>query len=130
LPLLLSRAWKLTALRLGEGEAESLGIDVKKLRLTVLVLVSLVTATAVCFVGTIGFIGIVAPHIARSMAGDDQRFFLPLSALIGAALLSAASVASKLVVPGAVFPIGIVTSFIGIPFFFVLILTKRRSYWQ
>ena len=128
-PLILSRAWKLTALRLGETEAESLGINVKRLRLTTLVLISLLTATAVCFVGTIGFIGIVAPHIARSLGGEDQRFFLPLSALVGAALLSTASVASKLIMPGAVFPIGIVTSFIGIPFFLFLILSKRRSYW-
>jgi iron complex transport system permease protein len=128
-PLLLSRAWKLTTLRLGETVAESMGINVKKLRLTTLVLVSLLTATAVCFVGTIGFIGIVAPHIARFLGGEDQRFFLPLSALVGASLLSGASVASKLIMPGAVFPIGIVTSFIGIPFFLSLILSKRKSYW-
>jgi len=128
-PLVLSQSWKLTALRLGETEAESLGINVKKLRLTTLILTSLLTATAVCFVGTIGFIGIVAPHIARSLGGEDHRFFLPLSALVGAVILSAASVASKLILPGAVFPIGIVTSFIGIPFFLFLILSKRRRYW-
>ncbi len=90
---------------------------------------SLITAAAVCFVGTIGFIGLVGPHIARMLVGEDQRFFLPMSALGGAVLLSAASVGSKVIIPGAIFPIGIVTSFIGVPFFFSLILTKRRGYW-
>ncbi|MBM4433462.1 MAG: iron chelate uptake ABC transporter family permease subunit, partial [Chloroflexi bacterium] len=79
--------------------------------------------------GTIGFIGLVGPHIARMLVGEDQRFFLPISALAGAVLLSAASAVSKLVIPGAVLPIGIVTSFIGVPFFVSLMLKRRRGYW-
>jgi iron complex transport system permease protein len=128
-PLLAKDAWKLTALRLGDEKAKSLGIDVEKLRLKAFILISLLTAAAVCFVGTIGFIGLVGPHIARMLVGEDQRFFLPMSALGGALLLSAASIGSKVIIPGAVFPIGIVTSLIGVPFFFSLILTKRRGYW-
>ena len=85
--------------------------------------------SAVCFVGTIGFIGLVGPHIARILVGEDQRFFLPMSALAGALLLSAASIGSKLIIPGAIFPIGIITSFIGVPFFLLLILFKRRNFW-
>jgi len=126
---LTTRIWKLTALRLGDERAKSLGIDVERLRLEVFICVSLLTAVAVCFVGTIGFIGLVAPHIARMCVGEDQRFFLPASLLEGALLLSAASIASKLVVPGIYFPIGIVTSLLGIPFFLFIILTKRRKYW-
>jgi len=128
-PLIAKDAWKLTALKLGDEKAKSLGIDVEKLRLKVFIWVSLLTAAAVCFVGTIGFIGLVGPHIARMIVGEDQRFFLPMSALGGAILLSAASIGSKVIIPGAIFPIGIVTSLIGVPFFFSLILTKRRGYW-
>ena len=79
------------------------------------------------FVGTIGFIGLVGPHIARLLVGDDQRFYLPLSALMGAMLLSIASTLSKIIMPGSIFPIGIVTSFIGVPFFLSLILKRKKG---
>lgn len=128
-PLLLMDVWKLTALRLGDEKAKSLGINVERLRLKVFIWISFLAAAAVCFVGTIGFIGLVGPHIARMFVGEDQRFFLPMSAFAGAALLSAASIGSKLIIPGTIFPIGIVTSFIGVPFFLALILLKRRGFW-
>jgi len=128
-PLLLVDAWKLTALRLGDEKAKSLGINVERLRLKVFIWISFLSAAAVCFVGTIGFIGLVGPHVARMFVGEDQRFFLPMSALAGAVLLSAASIGSKVIIPGAIFPIGIVTSFIGVPFFLALILLKRREFW-
>ena len=114
---------------MGDDRARSLGVDVRRLRLEVLILVSILTATAVCFVGAIGFIGLVAPHLARIMVGEDQRYFMPLSALTGALLLSVASIASKMLIPGAVFPIGIATAFMGVPFFATMVLAKRRSYW-
>ncbi|RBO83874.1 FecCD family ABC transporter permease [Marinomonas aquiplantarum] len=123
---LMKDAWKLTALRLGEERAKSLGVNVSRLRLKTLFIVALMTATVTSFVGIIGFIGIVAPNIAKILVGEDQRFFIPLSFLIGAFLLSSASVLSKVIVPGALFPIGIVTAIIGVPFFFWLILGKRR----
>ncbi|WP_298197985.1 iron ABC transporter permease [Desulfosporosinus sp.] len=129
IPMIVKDAWKLTALKLGDEKAKSLGINVERLRLKTFVLISLLTASAVCFVGTIGFIGLVGPHIARMIVGEDQRFFLPLSALGGALLLSVASIGSKLIIPGAIFPIGIVTSLIGVPFFFSLILMQKREYW-
>lgn len=122
---LLQDAWKLTSLRLGEERAKSVGVNVAKLRLKTLFIVALMTATVTSFVGIIGFIGIVAPNIAKILVGEDQRFFLPLSFLIGAFLLSTASVLSKVIVPGALFPIGIVTAIIGVPFFFWLIIFKR-----
>ncbi|KKG14867.1 iron ABC transporter permease [Methanosarcina sp. 2.H.T.1A.6] len=129
IPIFALDAWKLTALRLGDNKAKSLGINVEKLRVKAFVLISILTATAVCFVGTIGFVGLVAPHISRMLVGEDQRYFMPLSALGGAFLLSVASIASKLVVPGAIFPIGIATSFIGVPFFLFMILRRRRDFW-
>ncbi|MFZ7137791.1 MAG: FecCD family ABC transporter permease [archaeon] len=119
--------WKLTALKLGDNKARSLGVNIEGLRRKVLILVSVITATAVSFVGTIGFIGLVGPHIARLLVGDDQRFFLPLSALTGSILMSVASTLSKLVTPGSVFPIGIITSFIGVPFFLSLLLKRRTT---
>lgn len=125
--LLYQDAWKLTCLRLGEARARSLGVDVSRLRLKTLVLVALMTATAISFVGIIGFIGLVAPHIARMLVGEDQRFLIPLSALCGACMLSVSSVLSKSIVPGALFPIGIVTAIIGVPFFIWLILGKGRK---
>ncbi|MAF16753.1 MAG: iron ABC transporter permease [Marinomonas sp.] len=124
--VLLKDSWKLTALRLGEERAKSLGVNVTRLRLKTLILVAIMTATATSFVGIIGFIGIVAPNIARMLVGEDQRYFLPLSFVVGAFLLSSASVLSKVIVPGALFPIGIVTAIIGVPFFFWLIIGKRR----
>ncbi|EPC03443.1 iron-siderophore ABC transporter permease [Litchfieldella anticariensis FP35 = DSM 16096] len=129
LPIFARRAWALTALRLGEEKAASFGIKVTRLRLETLMMVSLLAAIPVAFVGTIGFIGLVGPHIARMLIGEDQRFFLPASALSGALILSASSVLSKALVPGTIFPIGVVTSLIGIPFFISLILSNTRRSW-
>lgn len=127
IPLLVKDAWKLTALKMGDDKAQSLGVNVDKLRLQTFILISILTAAAVSFVGTIGFIGLVGPHIARMLVGEDQRYFLPMSALGGAMLLSMGDILSKIIVPGSIFPIGIVTSLIGVPFFFSLILSKKRG---
>jgi iron complex transport system permease protein len=127
LPLLLKDSWRLTALKLGDERARALGVRVDRLRLRAFVVVSLLTGAAVAFVGTIGFIGLVAPHIARMLVGEDQRHMLPASAVLGALLLSMASVASKLILPGTVFPIGIITALIGVPFFGWLVLTTGRA---
>ena len=129
LPIFLHRRWQLTALRLGEAQAASFGIPVRRLRLETLILVSLLSAIPVAFVGTIGFIGLVGPHIARMMVGEDQRFLLPASALTGALIMSLSSVLAKIVVPGAVLPIGIVTAAIGLPVFLYLILKSGREIW-
>jgi iron complex transport system permease protein len=129
IPLLIVDVWRLTALKLGDERARGLGVDVARLRLRSFVLISALTGVAVAFVGTIGFVGLVAPHIARMLVGEDQRSFLPASALYGALLLSLASIASKTVLPGAIVPIGIVTSLIGVPFFVWLILRNRRAFW-
>lgn len=128
-PLFVVHAWKLTALRLGDEKAQSLGVNVERLRLNVLIAVSLLAAASVAFVGIIGFVGLVGPHIARMLVGEDQRFFLPTSALTGAVLLSATSIVSKSILPGVLVPIGIITALIGIPFLLSLILTRRRQLW-
>lgn len=130
LPYFLSRSWALTALRMGEDKAAALGVNVTALRLMVLGGVSLLSAVAVSFVGAIAFVGLVGPHIARMIVGEDQRGFLPLSALAGALILSGTSIASKAITPGIVYPIGMITSLIGIPFFVTLILGQRKRHWQ
>ncbi|MDQ0454373.1 FecCD family ABC transporter permease [Rhizobium paknamense] len=129
LPLFARRAWALTALRLGDDKAASLGVNVRALRLETMLLVSLLAAIPVSFVGTIGFVGLVGPHIARMLVGEDQRFFLPGSVICGALLLSVTSVVSKMIIPGAVLPIGVITALVGVPFFFSLIFTNRRRAW-
>lgn len=124
--LLMADSWKLAALRMGEIRAASLGVNVRLLRMKILIIVAVMTATATSFVGVIGFIGLVAPHIARMTVGEDQRYFLPMSVISGALILSAASVLSKSIIPGALFPVGIVTAIIGVPFLLWLIFAPRK----
>jgi len=129
LPLFMRRAWALTALRLGDDKAASFGVNVRWVRLETMMVISLLAAVPVAFVGTIGFIGLVGPHIARMLVGEDQRYFLPASVLSGAAILSLTSVVSKSIVPGTIFPIGIITALVGVPFLFSLIMSTRRRAW-
>jgi iron complex transport system permease protein len=125
LPFSMRQSWRLTALRLGEDRAASFGVDVHRLRLAALARISLLCAMAVAFVDTIGFIGLVSPHIARRPFGEHHRYYLPCSALVGALILSLASLVSKNLLPDVVVPIGIITTMVGIPFF-VSIIVRRR----
>ena len=120
-------SWRLTAMQLGDAKAKSLGINVEKIRMRMFIAISLLTATTVAFVGTIGFIGLVGPHIARMLVGEDQRFFIPMSCVSGALILSAAGLAARTIVPGTILPVGVLTSLLGVPFFFLLILRKKRG---
>jgi iron complex transport system permease protein len=126
LPFSLRAAWRLNVLRLGEERALSFGIDVGRLRLASLLRISLLAATAVAFTGTIGFVGLVGPHIARMLIGEDHRYFLPASALVGGLVMSLASIASKTLVPGTLLPVGIVTALVGVPVFLWLILRRKE----
>ena len=126
-PLSMKNAWKLTALRLGEDRAVSFGINVRQLRMATLLRISIISALTVAFVGPVGFIGLVAPHISRMLFGEDHRFYLPGSMLIGALVLSLASVLSKNIVSGVIIPVGIVTSLVGVPFFLSIIIRHRGN---
>jgi iron complex transport system permease protein len=130
LPFALSRNWMMTALGLGDDRAASLGVPVARLRLEMLASISLLAATAVAFVGTIGFVGLVGPHIARLLVGESQRHFLPVSAAAGAIILSMASTLAKGITPGVIYPIGIITAVVGVPFFLSLVLPIRRESWR
>ena len=126
-PFSLRAAWPLTTLRMGEDRAASLGVDVPRLRRAALLRISLLCALAVAFVGVIGFIGLVAPHIARRLVGEDHRFYLPASMLGGACILSLAALVARVLVPGVVVPTGIVTALVGIPFFLVIVLRRGEG---
>lgn len=129
LPILWALGWRLTALRLGDARATAMGINTSRLRVVVLIVVSLVAATTVAFAGIIGFIGLVGPHIARMLVGEDQRYFLPASMAAGAAVMCAAHAVSLMIKPGLAIPIGIVTSLLGVPFFIAIVMTRRRALW-
>ncbi len=129
LAVLLRYSWELITLRLGDDKARALGVDPEKVRVITMIVVSVLTAAAVCFVGIIGFVGLVAPHIVRFLIGEDARFLLPASGLAGSVILSASAIAAKTVLSGAILPIGIVTSIIGIPFFLYLVIRGRRGVW-
>ncbi|MFC3002461.1 FecCD family ABC transporter permease [Falsiroseomonas tokyonensis] len=126
IPFSWRAAWRMTVLRLGEERARGLGVDVGGLRFWALARISLLAAAAVAMVGTIGFIGLVAPHVARLLLGEDHRFLLPGSLLCGAAIMSLAAMASEMLVRGAVLPLGIVTALVGLPVFILLILGGKR----
>ena len=126
-PFSLHAASRMTLLRMGEERAQSFGVDVRRLRFFALLRISLLSATAVAFVGTIGFIGLVGPHIARILIGEDQRFLFPASALVGALLLSLSSVVSKVIMPGVIVPVGIVTALVGVPIFVVLVFKRGKQ---
>ncbi|MFC5938770.1 FecCD family ABC transporter permease [Corynebacterium choanae] len=128
-PIFWMLSWQLTALRLGDARAQAMGINVARLRIVVLILVSLIAATTVAFAGIIGFIGLVGPHIARMLVGEDQRTFIPAAMAAGAAVMCAAHATSLLVKPGLAIPIGIVTAVLGVPFFLGIVLTRRRNLW-
>lgn len=124
LPLVVRDSWNLTLLRLGDVNAASLGLNVDALRKRSFLLVALLTAAAVSFVGTIGFVGLIAPHVARAAVGEDHRFALPLSAVTGAVILIGACVFGKFISPAAVIPVGIITAVAGVPMLFVVIARR------
>lgn len=126
-PFSFASAWKFTALRLGDDRARSFGVNVARLRFLALIRISLLAASAVAFVGIIGFVGLVGPHVARMLVGEDHRFFLPASLFTGALMMSLASIASKMIIPGILLPIGIVTALVGLPVFFVLIVQRQGA---
>lgn len=125
--LLMSQRSAFRALSLGEETAQSLGVDVGRLRLLVIAGVALGVGGGVAVSGTIGFIGLVAPHLMRPLIGHDPARLLVPSALTGAALLLAADIAVRLIPSTSDIKVGVLTSIIGVPFFLYLIVRERRA---
>ncbi len=117
--------WHLNALDMGEEPAKTLGISVETLRWQGLIMAALVSALATAFHGVIAFVGLIAPHAARRIVGADHRFLVPVSAVLGAALLLLADTFSRVVLGTGSFPVGVVTSFLGAPLFLTLLLKRR-----
>jgi len=115
---------RLDALLLGERHAMLLGVDVARLRKVLLLLASLVTAVAVTAAGTIGFVGLVVPHLMRLLFGSLHRFVLPASAVGGGLLLMLADSASRTVIAPAELPVGVLTAMLGVPLFLWLLLRR------
>lgn len=123
--LLLSR--RIDALCLGDGIAVSLGIRVKLLRAVCLAIASACAAAVVSFVGLLGFVGLVVPHISRRLCGGTMERLLPASALIGAAVVTLADLLGRVLFAPSEVPVGIIMAFIGAPFFFMLLLGRKRK---
>ncbi len=124
--LLIAHRRLLDVLRVGETEASSLGVDIARLRLTVVLAATLGTAAAVAVSGLIGFVGIIVPHTVRLTAGASYRIVLPVSMIGGAAFLVLADVAARTVQAPAEVPIGVITAIAGAPFF-LFVLRSRRA---
>ncbi|MGW4687565.1 FecCD family ABC transporter permease [Streptomyces sp. NPDC004244] len=120
-------ARRLDLLSLGERSARHLGVDVERLRLTLIVVVALLTAAAVAVAGVITFVGLLVPHLLRMANGPGHRFLVPGSALAGAAVLLAGDLAARTVAAPAELPLGVLTALIGSPFFFWLLRRTRRG---
>ncbi len=123
--LLYSRS--LNVMQLDEEQAQQLGINVERLKLILLAAATLITAAAVSFVGTIGFVGIIIPHAVRLVWGPDHRFLLPLSVLTGAVFLILADIVARTALAPTEVPIGVITAICGVPFFLYLLRRKKRA---
>ena len=127
--VLMAMSKKLNILITGDKSATALGLNAHRLRIMLLAIISLMTASVVCFTGIIGFIGLVAPHIVRIFLGSDNRYLIPASAAFGALLLMVADLISRVIIAPTFLPVGVITAFIGCPLFLYLLIKQRRSMW-
>jgi iron complex transport system permease protein len=118
--------WKYNAIDAGDDTAKGLGVDVDKVRIRGMMCASLVTATTVAFLGVIGFVGLICPHMARRLIGDDHRFLLTGSIVAGSLLLLSADTIARVIIQPYQLPVAVLTSFLGAPAFIYLILKGKR----
>ncbi len=116
-------------MQLDEEQAQQLGVNVERTRLIVLVAASLAAAAAVSVAGIIGFVGLIVPHAVRMVAGPDYRRLLPLSALCGASFMILADVGARTAISPGELPVGVVTAFVGAPFFLYLLRRNGKGYF-
>ena len=119
-------SWRYNALLSGEATAKSMGIDTRRLRFVSLLLSSVITAVCVSFLGVIGFVGIICPHVTKKLLGQDHRVSTPVSALMGSLLLLVADTLSRSMGSGSALPVGAITSLLGAPFFLAIIFSKKE----
>lgn len=121
-------SWRYNALLSGEATAKSMGVGVSGLRFASLLLASVITAVCVSFLGIIGFVGIICPHVMKRLLGQDHRLSIPTSALCGSLLLLMADTLSRSLGNGAALPVGAITSLLGAPFFIAIIFSKKENH--
>ncbi len=130
LGILIASGHALNVLQFGEEQAQQLGIPIERIKLLVILSASITTAAAVSFSGVIGFVGLVAPHIARLLWGPDYRLLIPLSIIGGGSALLLADMLARVVLAPQTLPVGIVTALAGAPFFLWLLRrAKSQAYW-
>jgi len=122
----IANRWNYNAIDAGDETAKGLGVPVEHIRLTGMVVATLITAVIVAFLGVIGFVGLVCPHMVRRIIGDDQRYLIPGSCVMGAILLLASDTAARLVLAPYVLPVAVLTAFMGAPIFIYLIMRGYR----
>lgn len=131
LPILMMKSWKLNVIAISSDDfTKSVGINPSRLRMIVGILSVLMAAATISFTGIIGFVGLIAPHIARMVVGNDHRFLLPLSALIGAILIVLGDIIGRILIAPVIIPVGIIISYIGVPLFINLIFLRRSKSWN
>lgn len=118
-------AWKFNALLSGEATAKTMGIHVESLRFVSLLLASMITAVCVSFLGIIGFVGVICPHVVKKILGQDHRVSIPATMLSGSLLLLVADTVARTVGSGSALPVGAVTSLLGAPFFLAIIFFRK-----
>ena len=121
-------AWKYNALLSGEATAKTMGIQVEGLRFASLLLASVITAACVSFLGVIGFVGIICPHVTKKLLGQDHRITVPVSCLMGSLLLMLADAFSRSLGSGSALPVGAITSLLGAPFFILIIFGGKEKH--
>lgn len=119
--------WKLNALTFGEEEARTLGVDVKRTRIAIILAATLMTSASVCLCGVIGWVGLIIPHVVRLMMGPNYRTLLPVSLLTGACFMLAVDDVARVLVPGEL-PVGVLTALIGAPLFIYMLFKGRGQY--
>ena len=119
--------WKFNALLSGEATAKTMGIHVESLRFTAMLLASLITAVCVSFLGVIGFVGIICPHVTKKLLGQDHRLTIPVSCMSGSLLLLFADTLSRSMGNGSALPVGAITSLLGAPFFIAIIFSRKEN---
>lgn len=124
--LLLFYSKELDIMTFGEEQAKASGVDLKRVKWTLLVITAIMTGSAISFVGIIGFVDLIAPHIVRKIFGSNHRLVLPMSALFGGAFMVVADVISRTVIAPAEMPVGAVTALVGAPFFAYIYFIRRR----
>lgn len=120
-------SWKYNALLSGEATAKTMGIYVERLRFISLLLASVITAACVSFLGIIGFVGIICPHVTKKLLGQDHRITIPVSCLSGSLLLVLADTLSRSMGSGSALPVGAITSLLGAPFFIAIIFSRKEN---